>query len=217
MTMDRKRTPPRKYTPEMRRFFIEFVPGHSHKEIAEEFNRRFDDNIKVSTVKGYIANHKLNTGRTGRFEQGNTPWSKGRKMSPEQYEKCMGTMFKAGERSKTREVVGTENVDKYGYTWVKVSDYQYDPANPRNNWKMKHRLVYEQAYGPIPEGIKIIFLDGDKTNFNLDNLAPVTSSTICRMNQNGLFSEDPEATKSGIAVAELITKISELERGKKDG
>lgn len=206
----------RKYTPEQRQFFIDYVPGHSHKEITEEFNRRFNDNIKVSTVKGYIANHKLNTGRTGRFEKGNIPWSKGKKMSPEQYEKCKGTMFKAGERSKTREAVGTENVDKYGYTWVKVSDYPYEAGSPRNNWQMKHRLVYEQAHGPIPEGIRIIFLDGDKTNFDLDNLAPVTSSTICRMNRNGLFSEDPEATKSGIVVAELITKISELERSKKD-
>jgi hypothetical protein len=211
----RKYTPPRKYTPEQRQFFIEYVPGHSHKEITEEFNRRFNDNIEISRVKAYIANHKLNTGRTGRFEKGNIPWSKGRKMSPEQYEKCKGTMFKAGERSKFREEVGTENVDKYGYTWVKVSDYQYDPVNPRNNWKMKQRLIYEQAYGPIPEGVMIVFLDGNKQNFDLDNLAPVTASTICRMNQNGLFSEDPEATKSGIVVAELITKISELERGKK--
>ena len=30
-----------KYTEEEKAFLAEFVPGHSYKEIAEEFNRRF--------------------------------------------------------------------------------------------------------------------------------------------------------------------------------
>jgi len=32
----------------------------------------------------------------GRFKKGDTPWNKGRKMSPELYDKCKETMFKKG-------------------------------------------------------------------------------------------------------------------------
>lgn len=205
----------RKYTPEQRQFFIEFVPGHSYIEIATEFNRRFDDDIKPRTVKSYIANNKLNTGRTGRYEKGNIPWSKGRKLSPEQYEKCKATMFKSGSEPQNKRPIGAEIVDSSGYAWIKVSDLPYVAGKPRRNWVMKHRHVYEQAHGPIPEGMRIIFLDGDKSNITLENLAMVSPKVLSRMNYNHLIYDDPEATRSGIAIAEVLAKIGELEREEK--
>ena len=207
----------RKYTPEQRQFFIDFVPGHSHKEIAEEFNRRFNDDIPVRTVKSYISNNKLNTGRTGRYEKGHVPWSKGRELSPERYARAAATMFKKGQSPPNKAKIGDESIDKYGYTWVKVSDFPYEPGNPRKNWKLKQRLIWEQAHGPIPEGMRIIFLDGDKTNLVLDNLAMVPQKVLSRLNQNHLIYDDPEVTKSGIAIAEVLTKIGELEREKNNG
>ena len=38
---------------------------------------------------------------------------------------------------------------------------------------LKQRWVWEQEHGPIPKGWKVVFLDGSKDNFALDNLRAV--------------------------------------------
>lgn len=91
----------RRYTEEQKQFLREYIPGHSYKEIMRAFNLRFKDDLSTSQVKGFIANNKLNTGRTGRFERGHSPANKGKKMTPEQYAKCKSTMFK--EKNLTTE------------------------------------------------------------------------------------------------------------------
>lgn len=68
-----------KYTDEERQFFVEYVPGHSYKEIQQEFINSFNWSISVSQIKTYIGRHKLNTGRTGYFEKGHIPFNKGEK------------------------------------------------------------------------------------------------------------------------------------------
>lgn len=37
-------------------------------------------------------------------------------------------------------------------------------------WKRLHRVLWEEHHGPIPKGHKIAFIDGDSTNYRLDNL-----------------------------------------------
>ena len=58
------------YTAEERKFMEEYVPGHSHREIQKAFTEKFGWEISLGQVKGYIGNHRLNTGRTGRFQKG---------------------------------------------------------------------------------------------------------------------------------------------------
>ena len=70
----------------------------------------------------------------------------------------------------------------------------------------KHRWVWEQAHGPIPAGHVLVFLDGDKTNCNLDNLMVLPRGIHARMCQRHLYDDDPEKTKSGILVAKLLSK-----------
>lgn len=39
---------------------------------------------------------------------------------------------------------------------------------------MKHQLIWEKYNGPIPEGMVITFLDGNKQNFDINNLMAIT-------------------------------------------
>ena len=196
----------RKYTQEEHQFFQEYVPGHSHKEIQQEFIRRFGREITEQKVKGYIANHKLNTGRTGRFEKGHVSHNKGKKgiSSPG----CEKTWFPKGHIPDNYRPVGSERINVGGYVEVKVAD--------PNKWKLKQRVVWEAAHGPVPKGSCIIFLDGNKQNTDLGNLQMIKRSVLVRMNQKELFFDDPNLTKAGAGLAGVINAMGEAKRRKKN-
>lgn len=123
-------------------------------------------------------------------------------MTPEQYEKCKATMFKKGNIPANHRPIGSERIDKRdGSILVKVKDGQL-----QKNWMSKSRYIYEQAHGKIPAGHKVIFADGDHSNFDLDNLILVSNAEELIMNQRKLISKEAEFTKTGAVIAKVLNK-----------
>ena len=83
-------------------------------------------------------------------------------MSPEVYAKAAPTMFKKGQIPHNYKEVGTEIINADGYVQVKVAD--------PNVWKLKHRLIWEQAHGEIPEGYNVQFKNHNPLDIRLENL-----------------------------------------------
>ena len=191
------------YTEDEKQFLAKVVPGHSYAEIREAFIKEFGWEISVGQIKGSIMRYGLNTGRSGQFPKGNVPLNKGKKMSPEVYEKCKGTMFKKGQTPVNRRAVGSERVTVDGYVEIKV-------AEP-NKWKLKHRVVWEQHNGPLPRYDAIVFLYGNSLNTDISNLKHVTRKELLLMNQNHLFSDDADITNVGVNLVKLINKTNEAE------
>lgn len=183
-----------KYTDEMKQFILDNYKGRYNQELADLFNQKFNANITSRTIKSYKANNNLNSGLTGKFRKGQTPHNKGKKMPKEVYEKVKHTMFAKGNVPPNHRPVGSERISKDGYIEVKV-------AEP-NKWRLKQRVVYEEAKGKIPEGCTIIFLDGNKRNFDIDNLRCITRSELLYLNCNGLNNSN-EITETGILMARL--------------
>lgn len=183
-----------KYTDEMKQFILDNYKGRYNQELADLFNQKFNTNITSRTIKSYKANNKLNSGLTGKFRKGQTPHNKGKKMPKEVYEKVKHTMFAKGNVPPNHRPVGSERISKDGYIEVKV-------AEP-NKWRLKQRVVYEEAKGKIHEGCPIIFLDGNKRNFDIDNLRCITRSELLYLNCNGLNNSN-EITETGILMARL--------------
>lgn len=183
-----------KYTDEMKQFILDNYKGRYNQELADLFNQKFNTNITSRMIKSYKANNKLNSGLTGKFRKGQTPHNKGKKMPKEVYEKVKHTMFAKGNVPPNHRPVGSERISKDGYIEVKV-------AEP-NKWRLKQRVVYEEAKGKISEGCPIIFLDGNKRNFDIDNLRCVTRSELLYLNCNGLNNSN-EITETGILMARL--------------
>lgn len=183
-----------KYTDEMKQFILDNYKGRYNQELADLFNQKFNTNITSKTIKSYKANNKLNSGLTGKFRKGQTPHNKGKKMPKEVYEKVKHTMFAKGNVPPNHRPVGSERISKDGYIEVKV-------AEP-NKWRLKQRVVYEEAKGEIPEGCPIIFLDGNKRNFDIENLRCITRSELLYLNCNGLNNSN-EITETGILMARL--------------
>jgi len=75
--------------------------------------------------------------------------------------------------------IGTERTltdeKNYGAVQVKVCDR----GTPAQQWRPKTHVIWERANGkPVPKGFKIIFRDGDRTNFELSNLQLISTGEL---------------------------------------
>lgn len=183
----------RRYTDEERSFFVNFVHGHSHREILEAFNQRFENPINLNQVKAYIKNNHLNTGRTGRYEKGRIPENKGKKGYCAQG--CEKSWFTKGHIPKNYRPVGSERISKDGYVEIKV-------AEP-NKWMLKHRVVWIKHNGEVPKGYIVVFRDGDKTNTDINNLILISRSAHAVMNHTDLHKFTGGLKESAVYLAEL--------------
>ena len=195
-----------KWSDEEKDYLREITPGRHYKEIVELMNSKFEYEFNIGQIKAAIARHKLNTGFTGHFPKGNIPFNKGTKGLM----KANKTSYKKGNIPQNYKPVGTERITEDGYTEIKVKD--------PNVWKLKHRLIYEEHYGEITNGYVVMFLDRDKSNFDINNLILISRNQLKTLNQNDLIKDDPELTKSGIILADLLIKINEKDKEiKKNG
>ena len=189
------------WSDEEKQYLAEITPGRGYKEIQSMMSCKFGFDYTHHQIKGAITRNKLNTGRTGRFEKGHATWNKGTKGLT----KANVTSFKKGQKSHNYKPVGSERITKDGYCEIKVSD-------TGRRWRPKHVLIYEKHHGKVPKGSAVIFLDGDKRNFDIDNLYLVTRSQLAMLNKNSLIQKDAELTKTAINVVDLMKKISAIEK-----
>lgn len=186
-------------------FIVANHKGNGHQKMADLVNEKFGTKYTKGQIKAFYGRNKLNSGLTGRFEKGHVPANKG--THPPTRGRMAETQFKSGHLPHNTKPVGYERITRDGYIEVKI---KMRPSSPlcNDNFILKHRLIWEEAHGPIPEGYKVTFLDGDKRNFDLSNLALVTNAENAYIQSAGLRSENPELTETGILIAKaaLLTK-----------
>jgi hypothetical protein len=74
----------------------------------------------------------------------------------------------------------------------------------------KQRLIYEKYYGEeLTSDDYIIFLNGDKNDFRIENLKKVTSREHRNMAGVGLYFKDKDLTETGLQIAKLKIKTKE--------
>lgn len=185
------------YPREVKDYIQENHKGVGHIEMAQRLNEKFGTNYKASQINSYYGNHGLSSGLSGYFKKGHVPVNKGKK--GEYPAGCEKGWFQKGHESLNRRELGSERVDRDGYTLVKTKE-------PRT-WTPKHKVLWIEANGPVPKGSKLVFLDGDKSNITLNNLTLVTDSELLLMNRNDLIYEDPELTKTGVNIARVLDKV----------
>jgi hypothetical protein len=156
-------------------------------------------------------NNKLRSGVETKWKKGHEPHNKGQKMSAERWEKQKPFVYKKGYTPIHNRAIGSERVNRDGYLQVKVTDEKY---KGKKNWKFKHHLIYEEHYGPIPDGMVVTFVDGDCTNFDIDNLVAITNADMAWLNKHKMKFKDRELLESSIALGRLSMAIKKKKREK---
>jgi hypothetical protein len=197
------------FTKEQVAFIKEQYKIYSPSELTIEFNKRFQTEIKVSQVISFVKNQGIQCGRNGQFGKGHVSWNKGIKgyMGPNV------TSFLKGHVPPNRRQVGDERIcSKDGYILIKVEEPDPNFPGRKTRWKGKHIVVWEKVHGPVPKDHIVIFLDGDKTNCDIDNLMMISRAVNAYVNRHGYADLKDELKKSSIAMAKVIQKASLLKK-----
>lgn len=193
------------FTKEQEQTVTGFVPGHSYAETAKFIQDQCGIAMMNDQVKRWIKNHHLNTGRDGRFKKGQSKnrysFKPGEHFSPK-------TEFKRGHRPANWKPIGTVITKGDGYLWTKISDE--GPSYQR--WRQTHILNWEQQNGPVPQGMRLVFLDGDHNNVDVSNLSLVSNSELLALNRRKLASSDPLVTQTAVLIARLDVKSNGIRK-----
>jgi len=185
-------------TEEQVEFMRKNAPGRTRPELADLMNRAFGLTLTATQVDNAMARFKINSGIDGKFQKGCLPnqWciKKGQHVSPE-------TEFKKGQKPINTHPIGTVLTKSDGFIYKKFAE----TTPSRFGWKQLHRLIYEEAYGPIPDHCTVIFLDGNRESMDLTNLIMISRGKHATMNHLHLRFSDPELTKTGLLIAELAS------------
>jgi hypothetical protein len=193
--------------------------GEYHSAFLAMFSR---EDVRPQNLHALRKRMGWKTGRTGCFEKGQVPFNKGVPCPPGKggrHPNARKTQFKKGNVSHTYRGPGHERIDsKDGYVILIVAE--------RNPWTgaatrpvHKHRWLWEQKNGPLPKGMALKCLDGDKTNTDPSNWEMVPRAVLPRLNggrnkRHVAFDDAPAEIKPTImAVAKLEHQARERRRG----
>lgn len=225
------------YTEEMLQFLQENVVGTPLQALADQFNARFGTHLSKDSIAACVHRRGLGNGmfhkpsvfpeEIRQFMAANCKGNRAREMVVLLNEK-FGTNYtekqissyyrKHGLKSgvASRYVpIGTLIFRKGEWYYEKVAD----GPNSNENWKSKHIMVWEEANGPVPEGHMVIFLDGDRRHYQLENLALCPYDVGLEMNHKNLRFDNAQLTETGMLIAKvnLQTRRRQKKRGASDG
>jgi HNH endonuclease len=148
----------------------------AHQEFMAAFGRT---SMTLSAFKSLCKAKGFMTGRTGRIEKGSTPPNKGQKMPFNA--NSAKTQFKPGHTPMNVKFEGHERMEKDGYVLVSIME-----RNPHTGFERryvhKHRWLWEQANGRVPEGHVLKCLSGDKSDCRPENWEAIPQAMLPRLN-----------------------------------
>lgn len=191
--------------------WIQANAGRLRREAHAEFCQVFDrPDVSMSNYAALCKRNGWFTGRTGCFEKGQVAHNKGRRgyIAPGSEK----GWFKPGERRgvavKLYKPIGSERLTEDGYIERKI----HDGMPLQSRWRAVHLIRWEEVNGPLPKGMALKCLDGDKTNTDSANWVLVPRSLLPRL--NGRFGRNYDAAPAQLKPS--IMAIARLEHAARE-
>lgn len=151
-----------------------------HRQFCTKFGRT---DVTAACLHALRKRNGWKTGRTGCFEKGAVPHNKGKPCAPGRggrHPNARATQFKKGGLPHNTNYLGHERVSKDGYVEISV-----DETNPHTGFErryvLKHRWLWERANGPVPDGMCLKVLDGNRQNTDPSNWELVPRALLPRL------------------------------------
>lgn len=172
-----------------------------HQQFCSAFSR---SDVSLANLKSLCKRNGWLTGRTGHFNTGQTSWNKGKKMPYNA--NSARTQFRKGQPPHNAQQLGHERISKEGYVEVSIDETNPHTGSERR-YVLKHKHLWEKANGPVPQGMCLKCIDGDKTNTATSNWELVPRALLPRL--NGRFGRGYD--KAPAELKPTILTISRLE------
>lgn len=173
-----------KFTKDEIKFISDNVKGISLRELTDRFNKKFGTDLPPSSIQGRKKRFNLKSGyHPSWFTCGMKPIV--------QQKRCpVGTIMDWESRGMH----------------IKVK-------NP-NTWRMYSHYMYEKYHNlKLNKNDAIVFIDGDKYNFDKDNLARLSLIENINLNRmGGIDSSNKELNLARINIAKIQRILSEVKK-----
>jgi hypothetical protein len=185
---------PKMFTDEQETYLKSIVSGRMTDEIAALVNEKYNLQVTPNQIRSWKQRNAISSGVDACFKPGQQAWNKGIpfKSGGRSHE----TWFKTGQPPINWKPVGSERVNVEGYLEVKTTK--------PGNWELKHRVVYREHFGEIPEGHAVVFNNRDRTDCRPENLLLVSRAQLAVLNKRGLLQGDAELNKTAVLIADVI-------------
>lgn len=170
------------YTKDEIDYLKKIIIGRTSNEIIGLYNTKFNKNMTYNQLLSFQKKYKIRSGLDTTFKK-----NKIKNPNPPQQIGYECIYYEKGKK----------------HTKVKISN---------KKWVEKSRYVYEQHYGKIPDNCVIIFLDGNRDNYDIKNLKCITHKEHEIMAGNNLYFKNKELNETSIAIAKLMKKAKEVKK-----
>lgn len=197
------------FTKEIEDFLVENHKLYSRKELTKIVNEKFGTNYVYSQLQNYLQKHKLYSDNDGKFKKGDSR-NKGRKwddfLTKEQQKRISQNLFKNGFTPWHKGKIGDTHFNKKGN-----NTYRYTLTE--DGWKPNARHVYEQYHHvKLKTNDRVIHIDGDTLNDNIDNLILCSGGEVLRFNKQFKKTNDKELNLSKILTTKIQCEVIKSEK-----
>lgn len=179
------------FTPEHYQFIKDNIKGNSYKDVADMFQKEFGIALSKQQMIGLVRRCGVHNGIKG---------------NKNCHLNGIKTRIKKGDKPWNDKPIGSEKIT-FGIVRIKIAEPSV--------YKAKHVLIWESLNGEVPKNHVVIFADGNKRNYDIENLLLVKRSELLVMNNRKLITADAELTRLGKQMAGLRIAISRKTSRKK--
>ena len=192
------------YTAEQDAFLQDNASLMTRRELVQAFNDKFSAQVKEGAIEQrcFLRGWKPKT--DGKFKTGGVPWQKTKGGRDEYVAKLKGgnsKSFRKGHVPANRREIGS----------IRAGKKQVE-IKTENGWKSRLTWLWEQEFGSIPKGYKVISVNGDKYTEDINSLRLISNHTLTVLMSNRWLGKGEEIMDTGIAYSKLKGALVEAEK-----